>query len=275
MKILFTVGCVLTIFFCANGQFNFGASNANSAALGNALSTHQMVFAAIDNQAGLAGLNDFSVGLTTKNSFLIEGLYSLSAAVGLPTKSGTFGAGLQYKGFEGYTELKANIAYGRKLLDNLSIGAAINIYQLSINNYGSTTVVNGQIGLQAKLSQQLLLGVNLNNPIKISLSEDGQNILPTVIVAGLRYQPSKKTAVYVEGEKNLSDAAIFKGGLSYEIAANFALMIGATSGVDAFTAGLSWQVNSFQISFAGNYHTVLGFSPTLSLSFNKVRKDLD
>lgn len=272
MKILFTFGCVLMIVLSTNAQFNFGASNAKTAAIGGAATTHQYVFSAIDNQAGLAGLNNFSVGINTKNSYLVEGLYSLSAAVGLPTKSGTFGAGLQYKGYEGFTALKANIAYGRKLFENLNIGASVNAYQLSISNYGSTTVVNAQIGLQAKLSQQLLLGANINNPIKISLSEDGQSVLPTTITAGLRYQPSTKTAVYVEGEKNLTEAAIFKGGLSYEIANSFELMIGATSGVDAFTAGLSWQIKSLQIAFAGNYHTVLGFSPTLSLSFANSKK---
>jgi len=273
MKVILTLGCFIICSFTAYSQFNFGASNASSAAVGNAATTHQTVFSAIDNQAGLADLQSLSVGITTKNSYLIEGLYSLSAAVGLPTKSGTFGAGLQYRGFEGYTELKANLAYGKKLLENLSIGASINTYQLSIANYGNTTVVNAQIGLQATLGKGFLLGVSINNPIKTSLTEDGQSVLPTIISAGLRYQASKKATVFVEGEKNLTDAAIFKAGLQYEIATNFELMVGATSGVDAFTAGIGWQIAPLQIVFAGNYHTILGFSPTLSLSFLSPKKN--
>jgi len=267
MKVVLTLGCFFYFIVGGVAQFNFGASNANTVALGGAETTHQYVFTAIDNPAGLVGLSNLTFGISSKNSYLIEGLYGFTAAVGVPTKSGTFGVGLQYKGYEGYTALKANIAYGRKLLDNLSIGGAINVYNLSIANYGNTTVVNAQIGLQAQLNNQLLLGANISNPIKVSITADEQSILPTIISAGLRYQPATKTAVYVEGEKQLTEAAIFKAGLSYEIANNFELMVGATSGVDAFTAGLGWQMAALQIVFAGNYHTILGFSPTLSIIY--------
>jgi len=267
MKIVLLAVCFFCFTISCVAQSNFGTSNAYTAALGGAETTHQQVFSLFDNPAGLAGLAQFSAGVSSKNSFLIEGLYSFSAAVAVPTKSGNFGTGFQYRGYEGYTELKANLAYGRKLLDNLSVGASINAYNLNITNYGSSTVVNAQIGLQAQLSKQLLLGANISNPIKTTLTEDEQHILSTTISAGLRYRPSDKATVYVEGEKSLSEAAIFKGGIAYKIINNFELMVGATSSIEAFTAGFSWQFNSIQILFAGNYHTVLGFSPVVSILY--------
>jgi len=267
MKFLLTFSCVLLTFLFANAQFNFGASNANTMALGNTATTQQNVFSVIDNQAGLAGVDNILIGVTSNNSFLIEGLYTFTAVTGIPTKSGNFGAGLQYKGYEGYNELKATIAYGRKLFENLNIGASINAYNLNITNYGNTMVINATIGLQAQLSKQLLLGAHISNPVKINLTEDEQSVLPTTLTAGLRYKPSSKASVYVEGEKSISNTAIFKGGLAYQIINNFELMIGAASSVDSFTAGLNWQMKSLQIAFAGSYHTVLGFSPALSLSY--------
>jgi len=65
-----------TFFFIvnANAQFDFGAVNAQSEALGGIQSVEQNAYSTIGNQAGLAGLTNFSVGLSAQNRYLLEGL---------------------------------------------------------------------------------------------------------------------------------------------------------------------------------------------------------
>jgi len=248
-------------------QFDFGLTAAQTEALGGVQSVQQHVFSAIENQAGLANLNSIAIGITAQNQYLLEGLNNFALAVALPTNSGTFGLGMQYQGFKTYTEMKAGVAYGRRLLDNLSIGTQIHAYYLNITNYGSKTLVNFDLGLQAELSKQLLIGAHIKNPIKLNVTENGQLPIPATITAGLLYTASKKAKVMVEAEKSVNRDALFKAGLSYQFNEAFGLMLGVTTDPAIFSMGLSWQWQSLAFVLGSTYHTVLGYSPVLSIDF--------
>lgn len=268
MKNVATLTAFILMQYTAMAQFDFGLTSAQTEALGGVQSVQQHAFSAVENQAGLATLNSVSVGVTAQNQYLLEGLNNFALAAALPTNSGTFGLGMQYQGFKTYTEMKAGIAYGRQLLDNLSIGAQIHAYYLNIGNYGSKTLVNFDLGLQANLSKQLLLGAHIKNPIKIKVTEDGQLPIPATISAGLQYTASAKAKVMVEAEKSVNRDALFKAGLSYQFNEAFGLMLGVTTDPAVFSMGLSWQWQSLAFVLGSTYHTVLGYSPVLSIGFS-------
>lgn len=249
-------------------QFDFGLTNAKTEALGGIQTVQQHAFSTIENQAGLAELNAVSIGLTAQNQYLLEGLNSFALVAALPTNSGNFGLGMQYQGFNEYTEMKAGIAYGRRLLDNLTIGGQIHAYYLNITNYGSATFVNFDLGLQANLTKQILIGAHIKNPIKREVTENGQLPVPATITAGLQYAASKKARVMVEAEKAVNRDAIFKAGLFYQLNESFAIMMGVKTDPAVFSMGVSWQLQSLEVVLGSTYHTVLGYSPVLSIGFS-------
>jgi len=267
VKIIITFIAFILVPNMLLAQFDFGLTSAKTEALGGVQSVQQHAFSAIENQAGLATLNSVSIGITGQNQYLLEGLNNFALAAALPTNSGTFGLGIQYQGFKTYTEMKAGIAYGRQLLDNLNIGAQIHAYHLNITNYGSKTMVNFDLGIQAELTNQLLIGAHIKNPIKINVTEDEQLPIPTSITAGIQYSASNKAKVMVEAEKTVNRDALFKAGLHYQFNEDFTLLLGVTTNPAVFSMGVSWQVQSLEIVLGSTYHTVLGYSPVLSIGF--------
>lgn len=275
---IYFVAFLIVFLFTQNllfAQFDFGLTNAKTEALGGVQTVHQHVFSAIENQAGLAELNAIAVGITAQNQYLLEGLNSFALAAALPTNSGTFGLGIQYQGFKEYTEMKAGVAYGRKLLDNLTIGGQIHAYYLNISNYGSATFVNFDLGLQANLTKQLLIGAHIKNPIKMKVTENGQLPIPATINAGLQYSASEKAKVMVEAEKAVNRDVLFKAGLYYQFNDAFALMMGVKTDPAVFSMGVSWQLQSLEIVLGSTYHTVLGYSPVLSIGFSSQKENLN
>lgn len=267
VKIIATFIAFSLVPFILLAQFDFGLTAAKTEALGGVQSVQQHAFSAIENQAGLAALKSISVGVTAQNQYLLEGLNNFGLAAALPTSSGTFGVGIQYQGLKTYTEMKAGIAYGRQLLDNLSIGAQIHAYHLNITNYGSKTLVNFDLGIQAELTKQLLIGAHIKNPIKMNVTQDEQLPIPASITVGLQYSASNKAKVMMEAEKTVNRTVLFKAGLAYQFNEAFELLLGVTTDPAVFSMGISWQLQSLEIVLGSTYHTVLGYSPVLSIGF--------
>jgi len=266
VKYIIAIFVFITIHFFALAQFDFGLTAAQTKALGGTQTVQQHAFSAVENPAGLAELEAYTLGISAQNHYLLEGLNSFTLAAALPVKSSTFGVGLQYHGFDAYTEMKAGLAYGRKLLDNLTIGGEIHAYYLNIANYGSNAFVNFELGIQANLTKQLLIGAHLKNPIKINVTEDNQLPVPTTISAGLKYTASAKAQVMVEAEKIVNRDAIFKAGLHYRFNQTFALLMGINTEPAVFSTGISWQIQNFEVVVGSTYHTILGYSPVVGLN---------
>lgn len=269
---MFKANLIITLCFISLtcfAQFEFGATNARSNGFGDIRVVNQTPFSAIENQAGLTELENFSVGLSAKNHYLIGSINSLTAAAALPTTSGTFGIGIQYNGIEGYSELKAGLAYARKLFDAFSVGIQLNAYQLSIDQYGNKTLVNFEAGVQAEITNQLIAGGHVSNPIQMAVTEDENLRLPSVVTIGLQYLPSSKLHLMVEVEKSLKQEAIAKAGFEYFLIDQFALRLGVNTNPNMVYAGFGLNFNAFAIDFSASYHPQLGYSPMIGLVYGK------
>jgi len=266
------IKCSLIISIClisvsCFAQFEFGATNARANGYGDIRVTNQTAFSTIENQAGLTKLENFTIGLSAKNHYLLGAVNSLSAAAALPTTSGTFGLGVQYNGIDGYSEIKAGLAYARQLFDAFSIGIQLNAHQLSIDQYGNKTLVNFEAGVQAEITNQLVAGGHVSNPIQMSVTEDENLRLPSVVTIGLKYLPSEKLNVLAEVEKSLQKDAIIKAGIEYFLLDQFALRMGINSNPNLIYAGFGLNFSSIAIDFSASYHPQLGYSPMIGLVY--------
>jgi len=123
------------------------------------------------------------------------------------------------------------------------------------------------LGLQADLTSQLLIGAHIRNPIKMNVTADGQLPVPATITAGLKYTASQKAIVMAEAEKTVNRPVIFKAGLQYSFIDAFTLLLGVKTDPAAFSFGARWQIKSLEVVLATSYHTVLGYSPVLSVFY--------
>ncbi len=265
---------ILSIFFSISIYAQNGATNSTgvrSNGVGNASVSFTDLNSIFNNQAGLAELENMGFLLSAEQRFLISDLNNFGAGFAMPTYSGTFGVSVHYFGFEDFNQSKIGLAYARKLMDKLSVGIQFDMLSTQISEYGNKNLFTFEVGVQSELIENLLLGFHLYNPVKLEIIED--EFLPTIIRAGATYTASKKLKLHTELEKDFDFPFIFKGGVEYELADDFCLRVGVQTNPTALSFGLGYQMkNGLRFDLASNYHQELGFTPSIGIGFDFVKK---
>lgn len=239
---------------------------ARSAAMGNVQTVFKDEQSLLGNQAGLGSLENYAVIVAVQRRFMLSELDAVAAGAALPTRSGTFGLLVQNFGFNAFRQQKVGLAYGRRLFENFYAGASFDYIQTRIPEYGSNGTVSVQIGLQALLSKQLLIGAHIANPAQVEIAE--KDHLPTIFRLGLSWTPSSKTSLVFELENDLDFPLRAKGGIEYQAAQPLFLRVGFASNPTTVHFGMGlWLKEKIKLDVSSNYHQVLGFSPSLGLGY--------
>jgi len=239
--------------------------DAKSNALGGCGLMQNSVWSNFTNQAGLAEINQFTIGVGTENSFGIKELSTHTAVFALPVNGGVFGLNVAYTGFDLYNESKIGLAFAKKLSDDFNVGIQVDYLGIYVaegtNNHNNFTF---EIGAQKRLMQKLTLGAHIFNPIGVKLNED-ENI-PSIFKLGLRYNTNDKVAVFTEGELESEQNAKLKLGLEYKIIKQLQLRAGFSTNPAKNTFGLGYTLKNIQLDVAVKRHHLLGYSPQFSVS---------
>ena len=239
--------------------------DAKSNALGGSGLIQNNIWSNFTNQAGLAEINQFIIGVGTENSFGIKELSTHTAVFALPVNGGVFGLNIAYTGFELYNETKIGLAFGKRLSKSFNVGIQIDYLGMyadeSTNNSNKFTF---EIGAQKKLMQKLTLGAHIFNPIGVKLNKD-ENI-PSIFKLGLRYDANEKVAIFTEGELESEQNAKLKFGLEYKIIKQLQLRTGFSTNPAKNSFGIGYTLNNMQLDIAVNRHQLLGYSPQFSVS---------
>ena len=246
---------------------NFG-SGAKSAGMGNASLGNTDIWAIFNNQAGLADLKYMQAGVFYESRFLMPDLGVKGGSFALPTTSGTFGVSINSFGYAQYNENRYGLAYARKLAPNINVGIQINYLSLNIaENYGRKSAFTGEIGFQAKLSDKLGIAGHVFNPVRSKIADYQQENAAMILKLGMNYRFSDKVFFAVEGEKELDHPMNVKTGLEYHITDPLYLRAGINTNPFVSSFGFGLQVKNFMVDIATSYHSVLGYTPQMSLIY--------
>ena len=254
----------------AFGQRGYTPSNgATSMSMGGIQSTHEGIDAILNNQAGLSSIHNFGFIASSEQRFLLSELVTIAAGAVYGDKNlGTFGLMMSSFGIDEFREQKIGFAYSRKLLDNLSIGGQLDYLSTRIDGYGKSSTITFELGIQSKVSKEVLVGFHIFSPGTIRQGPESD--LPTQINAGISYFPSEKLLVSAEVEKIIDLEYSLRLGISYKIYDQLSLRAGASSGATTVSFGLAYVLNQ-QIHFEGAFsqHEILGTTPGASLKYLK------
>ena len=260
-----------TIFsYAGNSSYTIGA---RASALGGASVALGDVWSANNNQAGLAFVEGVSAGTFFENRFLLKELSLKSLAVAVPVGKGSFGVSVNSFGFNLYNENKFGLGYGMALTKNFAVGVQIDYLQ---NNITAETIqttdgaLTAELGVIAKFENGLSGGFHIFNPIGARFM-DSNNDVPTIFRIGLAHQFSKEVLASVEVEKDIDFEEAVKIGLEYLITEKIYIRGGISTNPFLSSLGVGYQSDRLKIDFASSVHTVLGYTPHISLSyqFNK------
>ncbi|MBC8266912.1 MAG: hypothetical protein H8E84_08115 [Flavobacteriales bacterium] len=240
-------------------------TDAKSNSLGSCGLTQTNVWSNFSNQAGLAEITQFAVGVGTKNSFGIKELSTHAAVFALPVSGGVFGLNIAYTGFDLYNETKIGLAFGKKLSESFNVGVQVDY--LGIYADGSTNNKNNftfEIGAQKKLMRDLTLGAHIFNPISVKLNED--EVIPSIFKLGLGYNANRKVSIFTETELENGENGMLKVGLEYKIIEQLQLRTGFSTNPSKNSFGIGYTLDNIQFDIVVNRHQLLGYSPQFSVS---------
>ena len=269
----------LSIFYTttafASGNEPGSAVGARSASLGQAYTSIRGDFWSLfHNPAGITGTNSFQLGAHVERRFLLTELTYGSAGAVLPF-AGNQAAGIAVGsfGFSAYRSNHAAITYGITVLDKISIGARANYTSLNIQDYGGTAGFYVDAGLHTQVTESLSVGFTVYNANRAVLeSQNGREVIPTVLSLGIAYQPTEKVLILADVQKDIDHPISYKGGIEYQIVPALYARIGMSTEPLTLTGGLGVNWKQFQLDLAFAYHEQLGYTPHFSLTYQMAKK---
>lgn len=218
------------------------------------------------NQAGLADLTTPTLIAAGEQRFLLADIRSVSAGVAYPTASGAFGLTVNYFGFDAFNQQQIGLAYGRRLLDQLSIGARFLYLNTRIPDYGQRGHLTFELGVMAELLPELQIGAQIHNPLQLQVVEN--ETLPTIFTLGVAWRASEKVLISGEMEKDIDFPARAKLGVDYRIVEELALRVGVGSNPSLISFGAGYLLeNGLAFDLAVHYHQFLGFTPGVDIIY--------
>lgn len=220
------------------------------------------------NQAGLAYLQHPLIGISYNNRFLLNELSTKAIGFVYPSRFGAIGLSFDHYGYSSYNESKIGLAYAGKLGKHLAVGINLDYMRTAIgNDYGAMDVVTFELGLIAKIAENFRIGTHVFNPIQARIADNSNEKIPSIYQLGLSFNFSSQLITFIEAEKNSLYPLNVKVGLEYNIKDLFYLRTGVTTNPVKMSMGFGLILKRFFIDIASTYHTVLGFSPCISLTY--------
>ena len=225
-----------------------------------------------NNAAIMPFSNKNGIGLYYDNRFLLKETSTLCLGGQWHIdKAGAFGFYTSHFGYKNYAEWNIGLAYAKSFADIFSFGLQFDylLHYFGDKTYGKSHAFTFEIGMYGKISKSLSLGFHVYNPARLKTTTYNQTkeYIPTVFRFGLAYRIAKKCLLSVEVEKDMEYKPLFRIGMEYELASKFYLRGGFCLPEMEFALGAGLHISMIRIDFASTYHSVLGYSPQISLIY--------
>lgn len=242
---------------------------ARFAGLGHANLTLVDLWSVRGNQAGLAGLEHPVAGAYYQQHWLSPDLGMQGLAFAMPLGKGCIAVNGSMFGSNGlYAEQQYGLAYAIRLSDNWRVGVQLDYLNLRFGeNYGRTGTVTGEVGLQAKLARNLWIGAHLYNPNRAKLGGPYDELVPTILGAGLSYTFNEQVQLAVQVDKDIDRQEQYRAGIEYRPAKALFVRAGVSSGPVQGYGGVGVRVKGLEIDLAVAGRSQLGITPMFNLNY--------
>ena len=254
-----------TALFCQFGEvISKGAASLGMAGSDILLSNIQSIHT---NQAGLTSIKSLEAQVTAQQWYGISELIDGSLGVALPAgKFGVVGLSVSSYGVKSYSEQSFGLVYARDLSRHLAIGAKVGMFNLRIDQYGSTLSPNFEIGMRSTLLEPFVLAAHVRSPVRTRITSTTD--IPTHLSLAIGYQPSKKlittleASTYIDGKPNVSL------GIDYRIIEMLSLRFGAATQPGIVSGGFALHfMERIHIEGSVSSHQTLGITPGISVVY--------
>lgn len=259
---------ILLLLLCDNlyAQTFNGAPFQGTGNTGVALKS---IYSITNNAAGLTGLSSAEAAIAYQANFIASELSTQVIYVALPIKkANAVGLAFHRYGLASVSSiLTMSGAYVRSFGDLFSTSISINYHSFSVKDYGNDQTYSVDLGGQFPITEQITIGAIIRNISNEMFAEDIDQYLPREIALGIAFDISEQIYVSTDVYYNPFQNITVRTGASYEIDKMVALRIGASNGPTQFYGGIGLRIRNIKIDCSSSYHTQLGTSPQIALSY--------
>jgi hypothetical protein len=221
-----------------------------------------------NNQAGLAFYRKTALAIDYHNRYFIPELSGQTIIATSTLGKGTAGVSIYRFGAKSLNESKYSLAYGRQLNTWLGAGIEMNYHRLEVEAVGeSGNIISGNIGLQAIPLENIVIGLQLENPTISKYKNSPNSVLYSGLKAGFSYSlPSSFLITSQFNWERFQKVAVIFGG-EYWLIKNLSFRFGVRLiNRPSFSFGTGVLYHNTGINLGFERHPVLGFSSAVSVT---------
>lgn len=271
MKHLILTIAFFFFIFLSHAQYmsESGARQGGMSGAGVAITD---IWSSYHNQAGLSDLSGISAGLFYSNLYNLDAFKETAFAVAVPMdKFGTAGLNYTYSGNSFSNFSKFGLAFSKRLGKRITAGIQIDYLRRMQLDYGSTGVAVAELGIIAEPIENLFIAAHVFNPWRAEFGGTGE-ALTSVLRIGAAYNFSEKVLFTLEGEKDISEAIVVRGGTEYNLAGGLYLRAGVATNPTKYSFGLGYKYKGVALDLAYISHNVLGYYVQFGLGYTLNKK---
>lgn len=229
---------------------------ARGAALGYATAASFDEWSIFNNPAGLAAVRQSTAGFALEAFPALPGANRTGAAFTQPFAAGAGAVALFRFGDPLYSEQLLSVGYGHQM-GNTALGVRLSYIQYRASGFETRHALGVTAGGITELLPSLWIGayaLNINMP---TIGETREKI-PTVLLAGLRYQPTDRATLATEIEKDVERDLIWKSGMEYRVHKKIFARSGFWINPSALFIGIGFAPHRLKIDYALHHSWLLG-----------------
>lgn len=247
---------MIACFDIIQGQSVSPFMAAKGLGMGGVYSTLTDASSILNNAGALAFADQTGIIVSSEVSPLLPGANRSAVGIVMPYHWGTLGASIYRFGDDVYSEQIAGIGYGNRLGIG-SLGVRVNAIQYRSSNGNVRTGVSVDFGGVTQIIPGLFVTAYGTNLSQSNLS--GQEILPSRLLAGLRYEPNSSWIIATEVQKDLLYAASWRLGIEHSLRSRIFFRTGIGLHPYSYNWGLGGKRNKIKADFAMAFTQATGW----------------
>ena len=265
---LSTLFLLLFISLSIRAVDNLRMLSAWALASGGNVATQSIRF----NPALLELSNGKQIDLQYANRYTIEDLSSVSTSFYAPNPTLSWGVDISSFGYDEYRQSLFRMVLAKRLHAKWSMGISLQYGLLqSVLSETNDARVSVDVGFTFKPVDKLLLGMLINNLPSIGVSKGEHSLAPSFmgyrLQLGFQYEVVERVLLMGSMETSQERSVAGSAGLRYFPMQGFSLAAGVQGYPLQPTGGLSYTFSRFRADVAACYHTTLGASTSIGLSY--------
>jgi hypothetical protein len=253
----------------SKAQLPYFQGDARSQGMSNARVMLANHWSGMNNPAGLAGINSTSFGLYYVNYFQVPELGVGAFSICIPTKTGNYGISFMTFGYSLFRQSQSSLSYGKTCGNKFRAGIGLHYLLISQPaDFGNLFALIPSLGVQFLPLNGMTVGIHVFNPAGQQYNPSGHQCIPACLLAGAGYALGNEVLLCAEVEKIIKQKAKYYSGFEIILQKMLLLRFGISSGeFQRFSFGIGYRGQHINIDMAVSKHPVLGFSPSVGISY--------